>query len=159
VLFRAAHAQPPAASWLEALDAAFGLEGDDVLRYDDARRARSRRIRIVGERLVALRIAGEAACIGAGEWMRSSLADGSSVAAIRRLLLSPDLNALAATMRAQSPIVCRCHGVREDRIDELLARTGGNARERLRALQVELACGTECGSCLPELRTRIGMAA
>ena len=155
VLFRAAHAQAPPAAWLEALDTAFGLDEADVLPYDDARRARSRRIRIDGERLVALRIAGEASCIGAGEWMRASLADGTSVAAIRRLLLSPDLNALAATMRPQSPIVCRCHGVREDRIEEVLARTGGDARERLQALQAELACGTECGSCLPELRTRI----
>jgi len=25
-------------------------------------------------------------------------------------------------------------------------------------LQSELACGTECGSCLPELRSRIGTA-
>ena len=159
VLFRAAHAHPPPAAWLEALDAAFGLDGADVLRYDDARRTRSRRIRLDGERLSALRIAGEPACVGAGEWMRASLTDGSSVAAIRRMLLSPDLNALATTMPGQSPIVCRCHGVREDRIDQVLALTKGGARERLRALQAELACGTECGSCLPELRTRIEMVA
>ena len=158
VIFRAAHGAAPCPEWIDRLDAAFGLDGADVVRYDDARRARSRRIRIAGERLVALRIAGEPACVAAAEWMRASVADGTSVAAIRRLLLSPDLNALAATMRPQSPIVCRCHGVREDRIEEVLARTGGDARERLAALQAELACGTECGSCLPELRTRIGKA-
>jgi assimilatory nitrate reductase catalytic subunit len=158
VLFRAAHDTPPAAGWLDELDRALGLDGAETLRYDDARRARSRRVRICGERLAAVRIAGEAACVEAAEWMRGSLAEGASVAALRRMLLAPDLRSIAEGRPPDSPVVCRCHGVRENRVDEVLARTVGDAREKLATLQRELACGTECGSCLPELRTRIGNA-
>jgi len=105
-----------------------------------------------------MRIAGEPSCIAAAEGLAASLASGASIAAFRRLLLAADLHALAGSMPAASPIVCRCHGVRADRIDEVLARTTGDARAQLTALQRELACGTECGSCLPELRSRIGTA-
>ena len=90
--------------------------------------------------------------------MRGSLAEGASVAALRRMLLAPDLRSVADLRPPDSPVVCRCHGVRENRIDEVLARTAGGARDKLAALQRELACGTECGSCLPELRARIGDA-
>ena len=156
VLLRAAHSKAPSAQWLATLDALLALQGDDVLRYDDTRRARSRRIRLEGDRVVAMRIAGEPSCIAAAEGLAASLASGASIAAFRRLLLAADLHALAGSMPAASPIVCRCHGVRADRIDAVLARTTGDARARLAALQRELACGTECGSCLPELRSRIG---
>ena len=142
-------------SWLAALDAMLDLGGGDVLRYDDVRRARSRRIRLAGDRVIALRIAGEPSCIAAAESLAACLASGASVAAIRRLLLAPELHAVAAAMPPASPVVCRCHGVRADRIDQVLAQITGDERERLATLKRELACGTECGSCLPELRARI----
>ncbi|MBC8021480.1 MAG: nitrate reductase, partial [Burkholderiales bacterium] len=82
VVFRAAHTGAPPPGWLDRLDSILALDGIDVLRYDDAQRARSRRIRIHDDRLAALRIAGDASCVSAAEWMRESLAQGLSVAAI-----------------------------------------------------------------------------
>jgi bacterioferritin-associated ferredoxin len=32
----------------------------------------------------------------------------------------------------------------------------GTPQENLRALQSQLACGTNCGSCVPELKNMIG---
>ena len=43
----------------------------------------------------------------------------------------------------------------EPQIDAALARLAGSPDERLAALQSELRCGTQCGSCLPVLRARI----
>ena len=48
--------------------------------------------------------------------------------------------------------VCNCLDVSEPRIRASLALRSGDASERLAALQGELKCGTQCGSCLPELR-------
>ena len=51
--------------------------------------------------------------------------------------------------------VCSCLDVTEPQIDAALARLAGSPDERLAALQGELRCGTQCGSCLPVLRARV----
>jgi assimilatory nitrate reductase catalytic subunit len=45
--------------------------------------------------------------------------------------------------------------VTEPQIDAALARLAGSPEERLAALQRDLRCGTQCGSCLPVLRRRV----
>jgi len=55
--------------------------------------------------------------------------------------------------------VCSCLDVTEPQIDAALARLAGSPDERLAALQGELRCGTQCGSCLPVLRARTRQAA
>ena len=46
--------------------------------------------------------------------------------------------------------ICNCFDVAEDEIDAFLARSNSLAE-----LQASLKCGTNCGSCLPEVRRRI----
>ena len=53
---------------------------------------------------------------------------------------------------ARSPQVCTCFNVSEDAIRAALPRCGGSADQRLAELQGKLRCGTNCGSCIPELR-------
>ena len=48
--------------------------------------------------------------------------------------------------------VCSCLGVSEGAIADALTRLVGDAAARLSALQAQLRCGTQCGSCVPELR-------
>jgi assimilatory nitrate reductase catalytic subunit len=48
--------------------------------------------------------------------------------------------------------VCSCFGVGEAQIVAALGGSRGSADERLAELQRSLQCGTNCGSCLPELR-------
>ena len=55
-------------------------------------------------------------------------------------------------VQARGKVVCSCFGVTETAIQLHLPRCAGADRERLAALQGELKCGTNCGSCLPELQ-------
>ena len=155
VLIRAAHENPPPAEWLAALDSLLALDGDDVLRYEDARRARSRRIRIADDRLLGVRLAGDASAITSGEWLREWLVGARSVAEVRRLLLSPATHAPAGFVLAGN-VVCQCFNVTESEIAQALAGQEGEPAERLEALKAQLKCGTNCGSCIPELRALAG---
>jgi len=55
----------------------------------------------------------------------------------------------------RSAQVCACHDVSEDRITHALATMPGDDTERLVALQAQLRCGTECGSCLPAVKALV----
>ena len=151
VLVRAAHHGAPSAAWLATLDALLGLGSELTLRYDDARRGSSRRMLIVDDRLKAVRLSGEAGAITSGEWLREWLLADRSVAEIRRLLLSPATHAPTGFVLA-GRVVCQCFNVTEDTIIAALGEIGGEPGERLRQLQQHLKCGSNCGSCGPELR-------
>ncbi|HEX4944064.1 MAG TPA: molybdopterin-dependent oxidoreductase, partial [Usitatibacteraceae bacterium] len=151
LLVRSAHAGEPPAAWLAELDAALGLDGEDAIRYDDPRRASSRRLRIAGDRLTAVRLSGEVDALASGEWLRAWLLEGRPVADIRRHLLIPTRQAPSGFVPA-GRIVCQCFGVTEAAIEASLAATQGAPGERLATLQAKSKCGTNCGSCLPEIR-------
>jgi assimilatory nitrate reductase catalytic subunit len=56
--------------------------------------------------------------------------------------------------------LCNCFDVAEAEIDAFLARSNSPRSNSspsisLQALQASLKCGTNCGSCLPEVRRRI----
>ena len=57
-----------------------------------------------------------------------------------------------AALAARGRIVCSCHGVGETTILSALQAADGDAGKKLTAVQQQLRCGTQCGSCLPELR-------
>ena len=151
VLVRAAHHGAPSGEWLAAIDALLGLGGEFTLRYDDARRGSSRRMLIVDDRLNAVRLSGEAGAITSGEWLREWLLADRSVAEIRRLLLSPATHAPTGFVLA-GRVVCQCFNVTEDTIIAALGEIGGEPDERRQQLQQHLKCGSNCGSCVPELR-------
>ncbi|MCC0443004.1 bacterioferritin-associated ferredoxin, partial [Pseudomonas aeruginosa] len=48
--------------------------------------------------------------------------------------------------------VCTCFNVSTTDIEAVLPRCSGDAAERLQQLQAALKCGTNCGSCIPELK-------
>jgi len=48
--------------------------------------------------------------------------------------------------------VCSCFDVGEAQIGAALERCSGATEAKLAQVQAELRCGTNCGSCLPELR-------
>jgi assimilatory nitrate reductase catalytic subunit len=53
--------------------------------------------------------------------------------------------------------VCSCWNVSESAIGEFVANAAGVA-DQLAALQATLKCGTQCGSCLPELKRLVASA-
>jgi assimilatory nitrate reductase catalytic subunit len=140
---------PPPAVTLEALDAALGF-GDGVreLRYADPARGVAKRVRFVDGRLAAARLAGETR---AAAWLRDAMLEGASDPAARRLAAAP-IERLPAAGAPRGRIVCDCHDVAEDAIREL-------AQSRsLAEIQARLKCGTQCGSCLPELQRLVAAA-
>lgn len=152
VMFRAAayEAAPPAL--LAGLAGLLGLEGGGVLRYDDVRRGQQRRMKLgtpVGDaRLEAFLLAGDTQ---AEAWVQPLLRDGGSAAAFGRALLQGGARPPVA-MPEQSRQVCSCFDVRETQIGAVLDRCTGGIDTKVAQLQAELRCGTNCGSCLPELR-------
>jgi assimilatory nitrate reductase catalytic subunit len=150
-IVRGAHSQAPDAAWLATLDGLLGLEAGDVIRYDDPRRSASRRIAVAGDRLAAARLSGDAGAVASGAWLHEWLLAGAPVSDIRRRLLVPMARAPEGFQPA-GRVVCQCHGVTETAIAAALAAGTGAPAERLAAVQAKTKCGTNCGSCLPELR-------
>ena len=151
LLIRAAHDSAPSAQWIAHLDRRLGLDGKHVLRYDDMSRAHSRRIRIEGERLLAVRLTGDPGAITSGEWLREWLVGARPVTEVRRLLLSPATHAPSGFVLS-GRVVCQCANVCEADIASALSECEGETGQRVQALGERLRCGVTCGSCLPELR-------
>jgi assimilatory nitrate reductase catalytic subunit len=152
IWLQAAAAQPAAPVHLDRIAAQLGLGGAATLRYADPVRGARRLLRIDGAaeeaRLAAVLLAGEAP---APDWLRTLWGQALPVAAYGRSLLAPQAPA-ALRSGPSSPQVCNCLDVSEARIRVALAQLDGTPAERLGALQERLRCGTQCGSCLPELR-------
>jgi assimilatory nitrate reductase catalytic subunit len=101
--------------------------------------------------LRAVRLCGEPGAIESGEWLREWLVAEKPVADIRRLLLSPATHAPSGFVLA-GRVVCQCFNVTEDTIVAALDELAGEPKDRYAALQAQLKCGSNCGSCMPELR-------
>lgn len=152
VLFRAAGHEAPAPALLARIEALLGLDTTDTLRYDDKRRQQRRSARLLrtGDAITleAFLLAGDTSAEG---WIKTLLQDELPAGRYGRLLLMPSAAAPVAVV-AKSPQVCTCFNVGEDAIRAALPRCGGQDDQRLAQLQGQLKCGTNCGSCIPELR-------
>ncbi|MBB2485919.1 molybdopterin-dependent oxidoreductase [Mitsuaria sp. WAJ17] len=153
----AAFAQAPDSRWVQDLTAALALDAPGALRYADGRRGPLRLLRLQGEgeraRLQAwLRVSEvrERQGQGDGAWLDDWWREGRPVAPLGRQLLAPQPLGSSASA---SPVVCQCLGVRESAIVSQLRQCQDlTPSGRLQDLQSSLRCGTQCGSCLPQLR-------
>ncbi|OWW18642.1 nitrate reductase [Noviherbaspirillum denitrificans] len=152
VLFRAADDYPAEADLVKEIETRFGIEGAEVLRYDDARRGNSRHILVRDGKLAAVSLAGDTA---AEHWLKEYLEGEQPVASLGRLLLMPSSKAPQG-FKARGKIVCNCFNVSETEIGEVLSRQDwvnqGTPEAALSCIQGQLKCGTNCGSCVPELK-------
>ncbi|MEB0137041.1 molybdopterin-dependent oxidoreductase [Actimicrobium sp. CCC2.4] len=153
VFFRAADDYPATPELIAEIEALFGITGPMVLRYDDKRRGNARHIVVSDGTLQALSLAGD---VAAERWLREYLETEQPVAALGRLLLQPSAVAPQG-FKSRGRIVCNCFNVAETEINELLGELDGPPDARLAALQGRLKCGTNCGSCLPELKKIIAI--
>ena len=155
VLFRAAALEAVSTDLLQAIESVLGLADGAALHYADARRGQRRTMLLTGRdeatRLDGFVLAGD---IAAEAWVRPLLQDELPAATYGRLLLVPGAKAPVA-IAARGRQVCSCFDVSESEIRSSLAVCHGAPEERLAALQRERCCGTNCGSCLPELRRLI----
>ena len=152
VVFRAADDYPADAGLVKEIETQFGIAGAEVLRYDDARRGNSRHILLRDGRLAAVSLAGDTS---AEHWLKEYLEGEQPVAALGRLLLMPSTKAPQG-FKARGRIVCNCFNVAESEINNMLVKhdwiNRGTSDAALASLQGQLKCGTNCGSCVPELK-------
>jgi assimilatory nitrate reductase catalytic subunit len=161
VLFRAAAAEAPAREQVAEIEALFGLGAQraDVLRYEDRRRHQWRAMGLERSgsdaHLTRFVMAGD---ISAEGWVRALLQDGLPAQSYGRLLLKPDAKPPVA-LAERGRQVCACFNVSEPAIQDALPRCSGDADQRLAQLQQSLRCGTNCGSCIPELKRLVRASA
>ena len=152
VLFRAADDYPGQAALVNEIERLFGIDGAEVLRYDDARRGNARHILVREGRLAAVALAGDTS---AEHWLKEYLEGEQPVASLGRLLLMPSAKAPQG-FKARGRIVCNCFNIAETEINEALVKhdwiNRGTPEAALAALQGKLKCGSNCGSCVPELK-------
>jgi assimilatory nitrate reductase catalytic subunit len=127
---------------LAELDHAIDESGLRSVSYEDPARAIAKKIWVDSNgRIAGVRLVGET---GAAVWLKESMQNGVLIPPALALAPRPAGSA-AAVPRGR--IVCNCFEVSET---EIRAEIGRGAD--LSALQRSLKCGTNCGSCVPELR-------
>jgi assimilatory nitrate reductase catalytic subunit len=155
LLLRAAAHESPPEELLARIEALMGLAGTDTLRYADRRKGQRRTMRLVrrGEeaRLEGFVLAGDTR---AQAWITTLLQEELPAQAYGRLLLVPGAKPPVA-VQSRGRQVCTCFNVTDAQVTEHLAGSEGPDSVRLGALQSALRCGTNCGSCVPELKRLI----
>ena len=152
VLFRAAAYDVADEAVVARVAAALGLDAAGVLNYADARRGQRRSMRVVKSgsdaKLEGFLLAGDTR---AEAWIKPLLQDELPAQAYGRLLLTPGAKPPVA-VASRGTQVCSCCDVTDRQIITALATTAGAPAVRLEQLQARLQCGTQCGSCLPEVK-------
>ena len=155
VLLRAAAHEPPPDAVIERIEALIGLATADTLRYADQKRGQRRAARLVrhgnATMLEAIVLAGDTSAEG---WLKTLLQEELPAQSYGRLLLVPGAKAPVAVQSRGKP-VCTCLNVTDAAISAELAHCHGTDADRLAQLQGKLHCGTNCGSCLPELKRMV----
>ncbi|MBB1093458.1 molybdopterin-dependent oxidoreductase [Rhodopseudomonas palustris] len=152
LLFRAAHAQPPGEGFLCQVEAALGLDGLDILRYSDAKRGQRRALRVVQDGsqtlLDGFMLAGDTR---AQAWISTLLKDSLPAQQFGQALLAPGATPPVPVV-SNGHQVCTCFNVTDMAIQGFLSTCDAAPENRLAALQGTLKCGTNCGSCIPQLQ-------
>ena len=159
VLMRAACSEAPDMALLHDIEELLGLNGPASLRYVDAKRSQLRSMRLQHSeakqtqdtQLNAFLIAGDTS---AQTWLKALLQTQASTKDYGRRLLMTGSKPPVALVDAGTT-VCSCVGVKDVAIRNHLNIYKGDSAQRLASLQGTLKCGTQCGSCVPELRRMI----
>ena len=147
VILRAAHTEAPPPELIAKLDAMLGMTEDTpMLNYNDAKRGISKRILIDGDQVTGVRLIGETL---ATEWLKEVMTQGRFTDELRRWALAP-LSMPPNSQGSRGKVVCNCLDVSENEILDAIDRGADFI-----TLQNKLKCGTECGSCVPEIRRMI----
>ena len=158
LLFRAANHDPVPAEVLDRIEALLQINHKEALRYADAKRGQ-RRVALLhlGDDITTLDgflLAGDTS---AQSWITTLLQDALPAHSYGRALLVPGATPPVKVV-SRGKQVCTCFNVTDAAINAQLAQSKGSADERLGLLQTALKCGTNCGSCLPEVKRMVRAA-
>jgi assimilatory nitrate reductase catalytic subunit len=129
-------------SWLRA------VVGGDVAEYRDFGGGIYRAVSFAGERLDTCLFIGPARDAGDWDVVKGLFAAEALTSEQRRTLLS---GKSADGLGNSGPVVCACFGVGRTTICDAIAAGVGSAA----AIGAQLKAGTNCGSCIPELKRLI----
>ena len=156
-------AEPDADDVLASIERILGLSGPDTLRYIDKKKGQRRTVQLKRRgqeaELAGFVLAGDTS---AQAWIKTLLQEELPAQAYGRLLLLPGAKPPVA-VQSRGRVVCSCFNVTDAAINEQLAVTNtgagtvtgtdiGTDEDRFSSLQAALKCGTNCGSCVPELK-------
>jgi assimilatory nitrate reductase catalytic subunit len=146
-------AAPP--QLLQRIEELLGLNHPQTLRYVDIKRGQHRAALLRREAqqstLQGLLLAGDTQ---AEAWLRNLLQQQQPAQSFGLKLLAPGAKPPVG-LTPSSSLVCTCVGVNERAIEEKLALRPSPQDEALTHLQSTLRCGTQCGSCVPQLKRMI----
>lgn len=158
VLFRAACASRPEPAQVQAVLDALGFDNASAMQYTDPASGHVRRVSVQADktgatpnaRITGLCLAGD---IQSESWLRRAMDESTNVWPLRAHLLSPVAQPPGVDASPVS-MVCNCLGVSQQSIEQHCAKqpAGCHPGERLADLQTALKCGTQCGSCVPQLK-------
>jgi assimilatory nitrate reductase catalytic subunit len=155
LILRAAHETAPEFALIEQIDEILGMtEESPCLNYNDAKRGVSKRILVENNvtngkpEVTGVRLMGETL---AADWLKEVMTTGIFTDELRRWALAP-LSAPPSGQVGRGKIICSCLDVSQNEIVENI-ELGAD----LITLQNKLKCGTECGSCVPELKRLVQM--
>ena len=155
LLFRASHAEAPPAALLAQIEALLNLDNPFVVRYADKKRSQHRAALLhrseVNTTLEGFLLAGDTS---AQSWITTLLQDELPAQDYGRALLLPGAKPPVQVV-SRGKAVCACFNVTDVAIDAHLSQCEGSASERLASLQGALKCGTNCGSCVPQLQRMV----
>ena len=159
IVFRGAHTESIAAHRLQELILSLQIDTHDSLRYEDKARSASRLIRLQqNEAKRTMRGYALTGDISAESWLNPLLQQQTHVTRSAELLqrYAPT----AQTTSVPSNIVCSCLNVSRQQIESELSDTAQlqaqlPMMEKFKLLQNKLRCGTNCGSCVPEVKQLI----
>jgi assimilatory nitrate reductase catalytic subunit len=156
ILFRAASNYAPEDDSLAQIEALLGMNGADTLRYADKKRGQHRAARLVRAANDTVQLQGFvlAGDTSAQAWIKTLLQDQLDASTFGRLLLSPGAKAPLA-VQSKGNQVCSCLNVSQSAIETTLVSCQGDETQRLEQLQKALSCGTQCGSCLPQVKKMV----
>ncbi|MET0877262.1 MAG: molybdopterin-dependent oxidoreductase, partial [Tardiphaga sp.] len=127
------------------------LLGEDVAEFEDARRGVFRAASFVDDRIETCVFIGPAADGLDWDAVKALFAEGALSDEARRMLLS---GKSADGHASAGPIVCACFGVGRTTICDAISAGAKSAAE----IGGKLKAGTNCGSCIPELKRLIAEA-
>jgi assimilatory nitrate reductase catalytic subunit len=150
-LYLVAMNEAPATAWRDWLPKFVdGAEGCEILELSDGQGGAYRAALLRHARLeIAVALSAKDSLPASG-WLARLLGEAVIDGAMRRALLAGRLPESAAD---QGPIVCACFGVDLNRIGKAIAEQGLSS---VAAIGRCLKAGTNCGSCVPELKRILG---
>jgi assimilatory nitrate reductase catalytic subunit len=152
ILFRAASSEAPDMRLVHAIESLLQLDTQSGLRYVDPKRSHLRSIKLDRSKafpqLEAFVMAGDTS---AEAWLKTLLQTQQSTESYGRRLLMTGRKPPVALKEAGHTI-CTCVGVKDVAIEAWLQANPGSADLQLEGLKTNLKCGTQCGSCVPQLR-------